>query len=243
MRANCKLNVATFSLISVLCAVVGAPAGENAQPPKEAGKANEEAKQENDLPVNDKKFHERLLAIAAEYRKYGRVDADLRAALLDCRAPSRHEGLPRISNSGDESTHGRKVYYLYAKDASAYGKIKSDAKQIGQVIVKEAWGAEQVETDSDVTIREVTRDGKTYKALQFTVRHGDQRFTTGELNSLFVMYKADQADPQTDNGWVYGTVTADGRQVTSAGRVQSCMNCHKDAPHGRLFGLKPIENP
>ena len=41
----------------------------------------------------------------------------------------------------------------------------------------------------------------------------------------------------SDAGWVYGTVTPDGR-VTSAGRVASCMGCHVDAPHERMFGLK-----
>jgi len=29
-----------------------------------------------------------------------------------------------------------------------------------------------------------------------------------------------------------------GKQVTSAGRVESGMACHKDAPHDRLFGLR-----
>lgn len=41
----------------------------------------------------------------------------------------------------------------------------------------------------------------------------------------------------TDDGWIYGTVAADGRTVTSAGKVQSCMGCHLKAPHGRLFGV------
>jgi hypothetical protein len=36
---------------------------------------------------------------------------------------------------------------------------------------------------------------------------------------------------------VYGTVAADGT-VTGAGRIASCMGCHADAPHERLFGLK-----
>jgi hypothetical protein len=46
----------------------------------------------------------------------------------------------------------------------------------------------------------------------------------------------DPKTPGTDNGWVYGTVTADGKQVTSAGRVKSCMACHQRAPNDRVFG-------
>ena len=42
----------------------------------------------------------------------------------------------------------------------------------------------------------------------------------------------------TDAGWIYGTLTPDGKTVTSAGRVQRCMDCHDVAPHDRLFGLQ-----
>ncbi|MBA3541386.1 MAG: hypothetical protein H0T79_17370 [Deltaproteobacteria bacterium] len=41
----------------------------------------------------------------------------------------------------------------------------------------------------------------------------------------------------TDAGWIYGTIV--GGEVTSAGRVASCMGCHESASHERLFGLKP----
>ena len=54
------------------------------------------------------------------------------------------------------------------------------------------------------------------------------------------MFKAPPRTIGTDNGWVYGTVTSDGKTVTSAGRVATCMNCHKEAKHDRLFGLVPV---
>jgi hypothetical protein len=39
-------------------------------------------------------------------------------------------------------------------------------------------------------------------------------------------------------------VTPDGKQVTSAGRVASCLECHRRAPHDRLFGAQaPISTP
>ena len=55
------------------------------------------------------------------------------------------------------------------------------------------------------------------------------------IDALFVMARVDSK--ASDAGWIYGTVNREGT-VTSAGRVESCMGCHVDAPHGRLFGLR-----
>ena len=51
------------------------------------------------------------------------------------------------------------------------------------------------------------------------------------------MFREKKDTPGTDEGWVYGTVTADGKTVTSAGRVASCMKCHVQAKNDRLFGI------
>jgi len=67
------------------------------------------------------------------------------------------------------------------------------------------------------------KDGKLYKAS----KKGD----------LYIMFQLDAKTPGTDDGWVYATVTADGKTVTSAGRVASCMKCHETKTN-RLFGLK-----
>ena len=72
------------------------------------------------------------------------------------------------------------------------------------------------------------------------------------------MLKFDPKTPNTDNGWVYGTVTpsnetsANGTtgekgqfKVTSAGKIASCIACHESAEHDRVFGLKhlaPVED-
>jgi hypothetical protein len=58
-----------------------------------------------------------------------------------------------------------------------------------------------------------------------------------ERSALFVMMKLDPATPGTDQGWIYGTTTADAKTVTGAGRIGSCMQCHEKAPRDRLFGL------
>jgi hypothetical protein len=51
------------------------------------------------------------------------------------------------------------------------------------------------------------------------------------------MFQHDRKTPATDDGWVYGTLTPDGKTVTGVGRLENCMGCHQKAPHGRLFGL------
>jgi hypothetical protein len=56
----------------------------------------------------------------------------------------------------------------------------------------------------------------------------------GPKQGLYVMMKTGDVD--SDAGWMYGTLTPDGR-VTSSGRVASCMDCHRDAMD-RIFGLK-----
>ena len=56
------------------------------------------------------------------------------------------------------------------------------------------------------------------------------------MAGIYVVLKLPAGTAGTDAGWVYGTATPGG-EVTSAGRVASCMGCHVSAPHERLFGL------
>ena len=57
-------------------------------------------------------------------------------------------------------------------------------------------------------------------------------FRATEPAGLFIMFKLDPATPETDEGWVYATVSTAG-QVTSAGRVATCMGCHETQRHAR----------
>ena len=70
----------------------------------------------------------------------------------------------------------------------------------------------------------------------FLKRQGHS-YRADALDSLFIMFKVDPANDASDNGWVYGTVSADGKTVTSSGKVEQCMVCHVDAGDDRLFGL------
>jgi hypothetical protein len=99
--------------------------------------------------------------------------------------------------------------------------------------VKEAWLPEEVEGSFGELEALGRRKGDRVPYL----REGGRWFHAREKAGLFVMFKLEPSTPGTDDGWVYGTVTADGKQVTSSGRVGSCMGCHKDAPHDRLFGV------
>jgi hypothetical protein len=192
----------------------------------------------------DPPFHAQLLKVAESYTSYGRVDDEMRWAPWLCRAPL--AGQARFSRSADEATHGRKLYSIFAANRNAYLAAANQPSPVGQVIIKESWVPEEVsdrkpgkprwedtifspgkESNPDRTDHfnpYAERDGKVYKAAK-----------KGEL---FIMMKLDPTTPGSDDGWVYGTVSADGKTVTSAGRVASCMSCHEPRKD-RLFGLRP----
>jgi hypothetical protein len=170
-------------------------------------------------PLLDPKFQAQLIEIAATYSKWEPADKDMRVAPAPCAAfpginPEALWG-SRTSKSTDTKTHGRKLYLLYPKDASAYNPLKA-TQPVGQVLVKESWVPLKHEGDNEK----------------------DKRLESGDL---FVMFKLDPQTPGTDQGWVYGTVSADGKSVTSSGRVASCMKCHEDTRHDRMFGLPKPE--
>jgi hypothetical protein len=217
-RARLSLMAMTAGLVGVGCQV-----------PAEAPK-----------PEADEPFHKELLQVARDYKAWGRVDDPMRLALADCRAP-----LParaRASASADADTHGQKLYSLFAKDRDAYAGLTAKGAAVGQVVVKEAWSAEEMKdmkagaTDWTKVVRtEDVGEGGTHFYPYAT--RGDKVFKASQPAGLFVMMKLDPKTEGTDDGWVYGTVSADGKSVTSAGRVASCMKCHQEAKHDRLFGL------
>ena len=71
--------------------------------------------------ANDREFHEALREIARVYKQFPPVDFESRWAPTFCRSPYKVDfAVARVSASKDEATHGRKVYYLFAKDRSTY---------------------------------------------------------------------------------------------------------------------------
>lgn len=150
----------------------------------------------------------RLVEIGGSYASYGRVDDLKRWAPTLCKQPAPKPA--RLSASPDPETHGRKLYYLFAKDREAYRMARDRAQPVGQVLVKESWFPSETSTSKNPQ--------------------------TGERGPLFMMMKT--GEPDSDEGWIYATLTADGRTVTSSGRLASCMECHTGAKYDRLFAVK-----
>lgn len=184
-------------------------------------------------------FERRLLTIAQSYESFALADAKARWAPTSCAPntvdPFKQHGDLHFSESDDSQTHGRKLYILFAKHMKSGASYIEDGKPnpIGQVIVKEAWVPEELNDDGK-PLPSITRNGK--KVVPYARKDG-KLYHAKERASLFVMFKLDPKTPDTDEGWVYGTVSPDGKTVTSAGKVESCMKCHQKAPHDRLFGL------
>ena len=178
---------------------------------------------------NDPRWHATVRAIASGYERWGRVDDEMRWAPYLCKMP--RPARARISASEDESTHGRKLYTLWARDPVAYGARPSalpapdeqpGLSDISQAIVKEAWAP--VETTEP--------RGAGVSAAE----HGGKLYLPGERMGLYVLFKPTRTDVATDAGWVYATIAADRQTITAAGKIASCMGCHQALP-GRLFGL------
>jgi hypothetical protein len=216
------------------------------------------------LPAPAAQFHDRLLEIAESYEGYQYVDYQVYMVGTGCEtngALSRSYRDVKWSASGDDATHGKKLYFAFSNHGkirpSMAGKGKGnsylpdegEANQVGKVVVKEAWLPEKVEDAGDplpsvprkIKFRVTDKNGAEHfeeRTIYYTPYAGKNghHYRAARKTGLFIMYKMDPATPGTDEGWVYGTVTADGKEVTGAGRLENCMKCHMEAPHDRLFG-------
>jgi hypothetical protein len=199
-------------------------------------------------------FEKRMLEIARTYESYDHGNVTMLIAIPQCTFDlTTPDGIfesrepVEVSTSGDASTHGKKLYLLFAKFPLpvAGRKMKLPKNPVGQAVVKEAWIPEEVE-DTGKPLPLIRRQLKGVKPnhrvwhLETYVpyaRTGGHLYHAKEKAGLFIMFKTDPNTPGTDEGWVYGTVTPDEKKVLSAGKVKSCMDCHRLAPYDRLFGL------
>jgi hypothetical protein len=191
----------------------------------------------------DERFTGDVKAAFASYRAWGRVDDELRWAPFLCRLPN--PGRPAMS-AAKEGGHARKLYSLFAKDRASYiaggGADSGAASSVGQAIVKESYLPEVVQTGA---LPGVTTHGRTVvDGTQAEADHFDPyvkadgvTYHAGVVAGIYVMLRRDPKTTGTDDGWVYGTLRPNG-EVTSAGRVPSCMRCHT-TKSGRLFGSAP----
>jgi hypothetical protein len=174
----------------------------------------------------DSPFARVLKEAVRGYEKFVRVTGSPRMAPADCRMPAPYA---RISEAGRE--HGGKLYLLYARfaDGLEYVKANEPAK-VGQTLVKEAW--QRVEGEQ----KQASEASRRYMG-PFVVKNGNMVCHGGDAAGLFVMHKLEPGTPDTDDGWVYGTIDKNGI-VTAAGRVASCMRCHMNNTEDRRFGLR-----
>lgn len=128
-----------------------------------------------------------------------------------------------MSRAGKESPHGRKLYHLYVNDPGGYvAAVMGDQDApVGLTLVKESHFSKAVgvEAHGPNGTRAVMRpDG---------------------VSDLFVMMKIGGSDTaDTDLGWIYATASPLG-EIESIGMIESCIRCHRDADHDRLFGIAP----
>lgn len=186
-------------------------------------------------------FDGQMLEIAKAYESYQLLIPNLNFVATDCRPiGSASDTSLYFSQSTDSQTHGRKMYVVFAKDVprGTYSYIpRAKSTPVGQAIVKEAWTPEEVPDDGKPMWQQPAIRRRSNQNFVPYLRKDGHLYHAKEKSALFVMFKMDSKTPDTDEGWVYGTVTPDGKKVTSAGKVESCMKCHQEAPHDRLFGL------
>jgi hypothetical protein len=236
------------SYLALAALLVGAAVllAAGADPPPPAEKAPADGTQKGP-------FDAALLKVAATYTDFGRVDDEMRWAPFLCRMPRPARAYASASKEAD--THGQKLYSLFVKNPTDYPLSSEPVKnpeaaktwraKVGQAIVKQSWVPEELKeapAKLELRVRLDPKDAKTlFRDDHFVpyARKGDKLFKASKQADLFIMLKRDPTTAETDDGWVYGTVTPDGKKVTSAGKVESCMGCHQQAVRDRLFGLTP----
>jgi hypothetical protein len=169
-------------------------------------------------------LREQVQHIARDFPTWGALDTKLRRAPTDCRMPPAGSQGSLALSDAESGPHGTKLYRLFARDPAAYRGLESGAAQVGQVLVKQAFVAEPFTMPGP---GEVPRD--VVATPQGLVR-------AGAPAGLFVMQRDASAD-SGESAWSYATVAPSG-EVTALGRLETCIRCHRDAPHGGLFGLE-----
>jgi len=161
--------------------------------------------------------------IAGDYTSWGALDQPLRVAPTLCRAPSTAAGPTARLSEAPGGPHGKKLYRLYARDPAAYRGVESGAPQAHQVLVKEAFDAVPFVMPGPGTVP------------PGVVQTDDGLVRPGPAAGLFVMFRGAGED-EGEHLWSYASVDPLG-EVTAIGRIEACIDCHRDAPHGGLFGL------
>lgn len=193
---------------------------------KNAGPAIEVQEERPTVPSGsiDPAFTAQIHSTATEYFDYPQVDDRPHFAPGPC-APTKGSAdypVVRLSGAGTNSLHAEKLYYLYVKNYESYLKPVQGSAPVGQIIVKQGYLAQEITSVNGLPSRVIAE------------RNG-HKYTIGEPLALFIMVKLDEKTPHTDHGWIYGITDFDG-EVSAAGVIEACANCHAHAAHDRIFG-------
>ena len=218
-----------WTILAISCMAIGCqPKPTKPVSSKEPADQSKPAANSTDDSEQTKMFKKLVHSIMENRKSLEPVSEQVSVAFADCAAPSiiKRESKPSpklmISQSSDQDTHGKKLYYLYVKYKEKYlqisdpmAKLSRDSRvetsPVGQVLIKDSFFHNKSAKDS------VLEPGKRY--------------------AYFVMTKLKPETPETDKGWIYATVEPDGKTISAVGKIESCMNCHKEANHDRLFGI------
>ena len=158
---------------------------------------------------------------------------------------------PIFSSAPEDSPHGRKLYHLYTDDAAGYrGVTGGDDEHQPFTLVKEARMPLMIDQRLESWTQENMFGSSGTHSSGLTIQHrlgvarspdDGKLYAPGLVTSLFLMRRVgDENTPGTDHGWIYGVTSQDGSQVWDSGLIASCIECHRKAPHGRLFGLPEV---
>ena len=192
-------------------------------------KSGPAAGQKSQSTVNNPDFHEALVGAANQYLEFAMVNSVAIAAPRDCAPASDPD--PKFSLSDDQDSHGEKLYFLFTNKIAHYLSQDGTPSPVGQVLVKEAWTSKP----SNLNARN-SRNHSSGIRINPRTKVGDQVLEIGRRSNLFVMLKMEADTPATDQGWVYGVVDPESKVVSESGKIPSCIQCHQDAKHDRLFG-------
>jgi hypothetical protein len=134
---------------------------------------------------------------------------------------------PRFSASDDDATHGRKLFWVYAKQHGDHGYASTEASPVGQVIVKENW--------HPLEVTSAEAEGLRAKGQQ-VVTFGGKHWRPDGQADLFIMVKCEEGTPNTHNGWYYARMDPTDQKLISSDAA-SCLRCHRHGPYDSLHGL------
>ena len=184
-----------------------------------------------------------LLSAARNYRAWTRASDWASWSPTLCTDANPEETI-LASRSLDGSTHGRKLYYLYVRDASTYlasgpeiPLARRATNPVGQVLVKEGWHpVEHPSVGPTANSQWSVPEGVDPRHIAML---GDRFYVRGDQADLYMMYRMATDTPGTDAGWVYAVVSPgpDQPRVLNSGMIESCVDCHRRAEHDRILGM------